>query len=251
MMGKGKFEQSAAHKAPVITMGNLTPEALRSWEMGCKQYFLHRSVAAAEQVHKVAWNLHDTQIQDWYINNNERLNGLSFADFIAKVHDCWLPSNWAALTRQKMLSPIQGSCPFYEWVVEIQSQNSILCNMPSHLMEAAVKYHLEAHMHHDLALDYCSTEIAGEESLHRWVEKVRLREIAKQKEAVDAALCAANRPPECRLVSGQGTSQKSFRSKGTVDTNKPTSNTKFVQLPALTVEEQRLLQENEGCFKCR
>ncbi|KAF9228970.1 hypothetical protein BS17DRAFT_691775, partial [Gyrodon lividus] len=43
----------------------------------------------------IAWNLQDTQIQDWYINNNKWLNELSFANFIAKVCNCWLPCDWA------------------------------------------------------------------------------------------------------------------------------------------------------------
>ncbi|KIK78068.1 hypothetical protein PAXRUDRAFT_36705 [Paxillus rubicundulus Ve08.2h10] len=126
-----------------------------------------------------------------------------------------------------MLSLLQNSCPFFEWAVKIQSQNSILHNTPSHLTDDALKYHLEVRMHHNLALDYCSMDIAGEENLWGWVEKVRLlddrwlREIVKQREAVDATLCAASHPSECCLVPGQTMGQKPFGSK-----------------------------ENEGCFKC-
>ncbi|KIJ05142.1 hypothetical protein PAXINDRAFT_53754, partial [Paxillus involutus ATCC 200175] len=186
---------------------------------------------------------------DWYINDDDRLNALSFTDFIAEVRNCWLPSDWAALTRQKMLSSMQGSRPFQEWAVEIQSQNAILRSTTSHLTEASVKYHLEAHMHPDLALDYRATEIAQELVLRKWVEKVRLlddkrlREIAKQKEAVDAAFRAVNRTSDKRSTTGQAPKSG--------DNSKTPSNVKFVRLPALTAEERKLLQDNEGCFKCR
>jgi hypothetical protein len=141
--------------------GDVTPEALRSWEMSCKQYFLHRSVMPIDQVRKVAWNLQGPQIQDWYINDDDCLNDLSFMDFIMEVRSCWLPSNWVALTRQKMLSSMQDSHPF-----------------PQHPVTAQIP-------------------------------------------------------------------------KSGASSSEIPSNVMFIRLPALTIEERKLLQDNEGCFKCR
>ncbi|KIK90911.1 hypothetical protein PAXRUDRAFT_799867 [Paxillus rubicundulus Ve08.2h10] len=119
----------------------------------------------------------------------------------------------------------------------------------SHLSETSVKYHLEAHMHPDLALDYHARDIAQELILCKWVEKVRLlddkrlREIAKQKEAVDTVLRTVNRPSDKCPVTGQALKSG--------DNSRTPSNIKFVRLPALTTEEHKLLQDNKRCFKCR
>ncbi|KAF9225579.1 hypothetical protein BS17DRAFT_878973 [Gyrodon lividus] len=146
MAGKGRYKQSAAHKAPIITVGNITPEALRSWEMGCKQYFLHRSIDSTEQVQKIAWNLQDPHIQDWYINDYDRIDKLTFSAFIG--------------------SPILlGNKAFSEWAIDVRTQNTILHGTTSHLTDASLKYHLEAHMHPDLTCKYRATEYSTEDGL--------------------------------------------------------------------------------------
>ncbi|KAF9218370.1 hypothetical protein BS17DRAFT_811703 [Gyrodon lividus] len=211
MAGKGRYESSAAHKAPIITVGNITPEALQSWEMGCKQYFLHRSIDSAEQVQKIAWNLQDPCIQDWYINDYDRIDKLTFSAFMEEVRSWWLPSDWATITHQKMLASTQGNKVFSEWAIDVQTQNTILHGMTSHLTDASLKYHLEAHMHPDLACKYRATKYSTEDVLRKWIEK-------------------------------------SLRGGG--DAVKSSTTNKFLRLPALTMDEQKILQDNEGCFKC-
>lgn len=85
MSSKGHFKQIAVHKAPLVTAGDITPEALCSWEMGCKQYFRIKTITTADQVANVAWNLQDLHVQDWYSNDTDRLNGLSFDAFMLEV----------------------------------------------------------------------------------------------------------------------------------------------------------------------
>ncbi|KAF9236821.1 hypothetical protein BU15DRAFT_49524 [Melanogaster broomeanus] len=249
MTGKGKFEQAAAHKAPIITPGDLTPEALRAWEMGCRQYFLHRSVEAADQVAKVAWNLQDPRMRDWYLNDTETFDALTFKAFVDAVRSTWLPSDWAVTARQKMLASTQGNKHFNEWAIEVESQNALLRGTASHLNDAALKYHLEAHMHPDLALEYRSADISAEEALRPWIEKVRLldekrsRDVARQREAVEKAI-KANHAPSADRRSAFASSSKPLGA--TLSSNRP-----FVRLPPLTTEERKLLQDNDGCFKCR
>ena len=45
-----------------LTAGDITPEALRAWEMGCLQFFRQKGLAEEEQVGKVAWNLQDPRV---------------------------------------------------------------------------------------------------------------------------------------------------------------------------------------------
>ncbi|KAG6328379.1 hypothetical protein ID866_10711 [Astraeus odoratus] len=197
----GHCKQSNPNKAPALTAGDVTPEALHAWEMGCHHFFRQKDIADADQVARVAWNLQDPHIQDWYTNSSDCLNQLTFPKFMSEVHLYWLPSDWAATVHQKMLSSTQGSKPFHLWAVEIESLNILLHGSDSHLSEANLHYHLEFHMNLDLCADYHSSSIADKKDFHKWIEKVYLldekcfRDLAKQKEAVEATLHASGHQP--------------------------------------------------------
>ncbi|KAG2111496.1 uncharacterized protein F5147DRAFT_771645 [Suillus discolor] len=52
-------ESASVSKPPVLTAGELTPEVLRSWEMGCTQFFLYKEVKDIEIVKRVAWGMQE------------------------------------------------------------------------------------------------------------------------------------------------------------------------------------------------
>ena len=58
-----EYQQASTMKPPVLTPGTVSPEQLHMWEMGCLQYFHHKTISAADQVQYVAWGLHDPRIQ--------------------------------------------------------------------------------------------------------------------------------------------------------------------------------------------
>ncbi|KAI5991228.1 hypothetical protein EDD15DRAFT_2169563, partial [Pisolithus albus] len=123
----GRCEQPAPSKAPpILTPGDITPEALRAWELGCENFFSLKGIAASDQVLKVAGSLLDPRVQDWYSNNRTRLVALSFSAFMTEVRKYWLPSTWAAQVRTKMLSSSQGTKAFHHWAVEVESLNVLL-----------------------------------------------------------------------------------------------------------------------------
>jgi len=243
----GRCEQPATNKPPLLTPGDLTPEALQAWEMGCRRFFRQKDVAERDQVGRVAWNLQEPRVQDWYISDYDRLNALSFAEFMQEVRSYWLPSDWVAVVRQKMWASTQGEKPFHVWAAEIQSQNVLLHGDPSHLSDERLCYYLESHMHADLLADYRLADVAAEKDLCKWIEKVRLldekrlRDILRQKGAVEAALRASNRRPL------QASHMTNVRSR---DTKAAAEGKTRVHLPPLTKEERKLLQDNSGCFKC-
>ena len=242
----GRCEQVAPNKVPLLTAGEITPEALHAWEMGCLQFFRQKEIAAKDQVGRVAWNLQDPRVQDWYVNDSERLNALTFAAFMLEVRSYWLPSDWATMVRQKLLSSTQGDKAFHVWAAEVQSQNVLLRGNASHLSDDNLHYHLESHMNVDLIADYRSANVEAEQDLRKWIEKVRhldekrLHDVARQKEAVETAL-RANRQP---LQTSRSMNTKSKESKMTGD------KTTLTRLPRLTPEEQKLLNDNEGRYKC-
>ena len=95
----------------------------------------------------------------------------------------WLPSDWASELCLKMLSSCQGSSPFHEWVVDVQTQNSILVNNTVHMSDANLRYHFEAHMHKDLAIEYRTSDAKDEADLCKWIEKVKRLNEKRQCEA--------------------------------------------------------------------
>ncbi|KAG1786930.1 uncharacterized protein HD556DRAFT_1247607, partial [Suillus plorans] len=249
-----RVEQLSASKPPFLTAGELTPEALRSWELGCTQFFLHKEVKEGEMVKKVAWGMQDPVMQDWYSNNQVHLDKLTFKDYMAEVRSYWLPSGWADTVRRKMLSSTQGQRPFHEWASEFQSRNTLLRGTTSHLADANILYHLESHMNPELAADYQAEQIS-ETDLRKWIEKVRLlderrlRYLVRQRDAVDAALRAerARSGGEKKFTAGTRYNARA----GQTATSTTSSSKTFTRLPTLTDNERQLLRDNDGCFKCR
>ncbi|KAG2097023.1 uncharacterized protein F5147DRAFT_778161 [Suillus discolor] len=155
--------------------GELTPEALRAWEMACMQFFLHKEVKDIEMVKKV-------------------ILGMQELDYMTEVRRYWLPSGWADTVHWKMLVSTQGQRPFHEWAVDVQGQNTLLRGTTSHLADANILYHLEVHMNAELAADY-HTEQISENNLCKWVEKVWLLDekclcyLTRQREALFSDAC--------------------------------------------------------------
>lgn len=244
-----RVEQAAPSKPPALSAGQITPEVLRAWENGCTQFFLHKEVKDDKKVKKVAWGMQDPIVKDWYLNDQAKLDALTFAEYMKEVRMYWLPTDWADTVRRKMLASIQGQRPFSEWAVDVQSQNTLLRGTTSHLDDKNLLYHLEAHMNNDLAANYHAEGIS-EPVLCKWVEKVRLLDekrlhyVARQKEAVDTALRAER--------AQAGTERKSSNARPFTKNQSASTSTKtFVHLPTLSDVERQLLRDNDGCFKCR
>lgn len=86
-------DQPAPTKPPFLTPGEITPEVLRKWEMGCRQFFKHKKIPAEEQVGTVAWGMQEPTIQEWYLNDQDRMDKLTFKEYMAEVRTYWLPSD--------------------------------------------------------------------------------------------------------------------------------------------------------------
>ncbi|KIK36858.1 hypothetical protein CY34DRAFT_93677, partial [Suillus luteus UH-Slu-Lm8-n1] len=248
-----RTEQPSASKPPFLTVGEVTPEALRSWEMGCTQFFMHKDVAENEMVKKVAWGMQDPRIQDWYLVNRKEIDELTFDEYMAEVRRVWLPTGWADTVRRKMLASTQGQRSFMEWAIDVQSQNTILRGTPSHLADANILYHLEAHLNADLAADYQAENIV-EDDLKTWLDKVRVLDekrlcyLVRQKDAVDSTL----RAERSRSSADKKTNTTTrVGAKGSTTQSKDTTSKPFTRLPTLTDTERQLLRDNDGCFKCR
>ena len=240
MTGKARFEQTAGNKPPILSPGDLSPEELRKWETGCCQYFKVKMIAADNQVSHVTWNLQDPRIQDWYATEADRLNTLAFNDFMKDVRKTWLPLDWDTTIRQKMLASSQHARPFREWTVEVQSLNTILHNMLSHLNNAALRFHLEARMHPDLQKKCRLVTLPLADDLRTWLEKVSLlnkereNDARRQRQLFDAMLRDSRSQPRSTHAT-QPPSRFTTRTTSSL-----------ARLAALTPDERCLLMDNDG-----
>jgi len=147
-----------------------------------------------------------------------------------------------------MLSSRQGSWPFHEWVVNVQTQNSILINDTAHMTDGNLRYHFEAHMHKDLANEYRTLDTKDEADLCRWIEKVKkldekqLQEARSLRDQIEASLRASGKP---RTYDER---HPPTDPSGPHAPKPPSSG--MIRLPGLTDKERKLLRDNEGCFKC-
>ncbi|KIO00253.1 hypothetical protein M404DRAFT_153059, partial [Pisolithus tinctorius Marx 270] len=224
---------------PFLTAGDITPEGLCSWELGCENYFWLKSIAEDVQVAKVVGHLLDPRVQDWISNNGDQLTALTFAEFMDEVSTYWLPSDWAEAIQQKMLSSTQGNKAFHLWAVEVESLNVLLQGSEFHLTEDHLHFHLESHMHPDLTAEYRLTAACHEKKFCAWLDLVCLLDKKHIHDAtkLNAALRKKPFQPSC-LVNTTASNSKA-----------PDGRT-CIHPPALTVEECQLLCDNSGCFKC-
>ncbi|KAG1761950.1 hypothetical protein EDD22DRAFT_894206 [Suillus occidentalis] len=251
-----RVEQKAANMLPILAVGEISPEVLLAWEMGCRQFLMHKNVPDTEMVRKVAWGMRDPMIQTWYLDNHNRFNKLSFAEYMKEVRSYWLPSNWDFTVRRKMWSSMQGQRPFNEWAFEIQSLNNLLQDTPSHLTDTDLRRHLEARMHSDLVDKYYAEKII-ETDLRKWIEMVgllddqRLLDIERFKELHEAVWRAERRKITTSKKSASSARSKPKAGRNMSTTSISSSSRPFTRLPRLTDDERQLLRDNEGCFKCR
>ncbi|KAH0826200.1 hypothetical protein J3R83DRAFT_5635 [Lanmaoa asiatica] len=126
MTGKARFEQTAGNKPPILSPGDVSPEELHKWETGCRQYFKVKTIAVEYQVTHVAWNLQDLRVQDWYTMEANRLNTLTFDDFMKEVRKTWLPVGLGHNNPPKDAWIFQQAKSFRKWTIEVQSLNTDL-----------------------------------------------------------------------------------------------------------------------------
>ncbi|KAG1880280.1 hypothetical protein C8R48DRAFT_587911, partial [Suillus tomentosus] len=190
--------------------------------------------------------LEDGILTDWYITNRVALDAMTFDEYMKDFRANWLDSDWAAQVRKKLLSSTQGTRPFPEWAAELQSTNALLTGESSYFSKTLMRNQLEANMNDDLSADCRHEGVHEEVDLKKWMEKVkrldekRLRTVARQKEAIDAALSSRNRQPFAPRTNLPKPNQPSEHTAKT-----------STRVPPLSDTERQLLNKHEGCFKCR
>jgi hypothetical protein len=82
-------------KRPMISTGAMSPELLHRFEHHARGYLQSKDgLDAKNYVNHIVYSFEDLLFSDWYQSQQELLSILSFTDFMARVHACWLPKRW-------------------------------------------------------------------------------------------------------------------------------------------------------------
>jgi hypothetical protein len=196
----------------------------------------------------------DHRIADWISTDRECIVALPFATFIAEFRTNYLAEDWEEDTLRELLSMTQGNSTFWDYAVAIQSKNSLLQDTVSHLPNDKLHHQLGAGMEIRLSKKVSSEKLNKVVDFRKWLNKVRrcdeiLRAEREEyeriaKEARDSSHRVNNvNEPSSRRVPNNNTFASMTASTATSASRK--------QCPKLLDSECKLLNDNEGCLKCR
>lgn len=256
MLSQLKFatvEQDTSSKVPFLQPGEITADIMREYETACLGYFNNKEIAKNKQVRKILAGLHDSRIQDWIAVDHEHFLGLTFAEFMKEFRTAYLPEDWEEIARIELLGTVQKDDTFWDFAVNIQTKNSLLCNTQSYLDKEQLHHHLEASMTPKLSL-CCRLEKSSKVvKFEDWVIEVKHVDDLLRSERADFEVLAKS----TREVSRRSNAlNKPFCHVNTNHQNPGSSyarlvHTPRISLPKLLDSKRQLIYDNNSCLKCR
>jgi hypothetical protein len=244
---------------PVLTAGKITPLVLQSWSLACKRYMKHAGKKPEEIVSFVAEAMLEPRLVAWYQAGQARIDALTLDNYLDELSKLVLEKNWAHKIRDTIISSKQGNRAFIDWKIELENLNAILTTTsPTHaLTEDGLKVQLEANLNSELKINLLN-EPALAAKLDAWSIEVKERddrvkaENARTQRIIDAsnAARAAKRGEKKDLLSRLSDPPRTASVRST-NTGTSTSDTTRRYLPKLQDKEKRLLNDHEGCTRCR
>ena len=250
-----EVQTSKMKDCPVLTAGKITPLTLQSWSLACKRYMKHADKKADEIVSFVAEAMQEPRLIAWYQAGQTRIDALTLDQYLEELSKLVLEKNWAHKIRDTIISSKQGDRPFFDWKIEMENLNAILTtSSPTHaLTEEGLRIQLEANLNLELKTNLFNEPVLATK-LDAWSVEVKERddrvraENARTQRLIDAnnAARAAKRGEKRDLLS-RLTDPPRPR-----PTHAGTSGEAAQRyLPKLQEKEKRLLNEHEGCTRCR
>ncbi|KAJ7349403.1 hypothetical protein DFH08DRAFT_697561, partial [Mycena albidolilacea] len=265
------YAEVEAHtsRPPVLTKGDITPLVIRDFENAALNWFSIKAVPEAQQVSNILGSFRDPRYIAWLRPSGERsrVKNLSFDDFMSELREKYLPVDWEAVTRNEILSSrMKESQTFDEFYTEIIGLGSLLEGTDSALDDTRLRHTLEAGMCADLEVEYREDTVAkavAHDQMDKWAKEVRridekrIRDLAKQRRIAAEIHKAEKRKAN---TDGDRNSKKPFLSSSKANTSiaaptapsTPSASTSAPKgCPKLTDIERALLNEHDGCNKCR
>ena len=240
---------------PTLTAGRLTPTVHQEWTIACHRYLKHAQIKPDEIVSFVADAMLDPRLVSWYHGDQTRIDKLTLPKYLEELAELMLDRNWAHLLKMEILSSRQGNQEFIFWKIGVETKNAILKNTaPAYAMTPeALKLQLEANLNDDLKLDL-NTEPVLTTEFQAWSREVKerddrlrfTRDRMQREIAANNAIRSARRSDKRDLASRLS---KPSTSSGSISQQLVSAIRH--RLPKLTDAEKKLLDEHEGCNRCR
>jgi hypothetical protein len=157
----------------------------------------------------------------------------------------YLDEDWEESTRRELLSMSQGSKPFWDFAVAVQSKNSLLSGTASHLEEDKLRHQLEAAMEERLSKKCTAEKTNKIVKFKEWLSDVKHVDDLLRAERKEFEAIAKNSREAGRRQNALAEPSRRFNSSAS------NSNAGRKSCPKLTDMERQLLYDNEGCLKCR
>lgn len=243
-------------KAPVLTAGDISPGVMMDFENAALDFFVSKSVPADKHVTMIIPGIKDLRIRDWISADRARIIILPFLDFMKEMRANYLQQDWEDQIRNKILTSTLASSKtsFWNWSQQLLKLNCLLRGTSSEFDDAALRNHLEAHLDEELRNRLKHNEARKDKVLKTWINSVRLLDEARavetkrQRELIEETIDRQAKRQNTKTETLRGPSRRG----NTTPTNTTTSSaSSYVKLPPLSDTERTLLNEHDGCTKCR
>jgi hypothetical protein len=201
----------------------------------------------------------DLRIHDWISAEHARLVELPFLDFMKEMHINYLHQDWEDQIRNQILTSTLTSSQtsFWNWSQKLLKLNCLLRGTASVFDDAALRNHLEAHLDEELHARLKHNKARKDKVLKTWIASVRLIDEARavetkrHRELIEETLDHQAKRQNTKTDALRGPARRGNTSQPNANTTGSSSASNFVKLPPLTDTERTLLNEHEGCMKCR
>ncbi len=228
--------------APSLGEGRITPGVLSAWENYCFQYFRDREIEDDRKVQKACMQIGNELILDWYHADIERFDNMSWEDFTEAIRLRFLPKGWALDIHAEIFGKKQDiMTPFEDYVLDIEKLNARLRGSDLRLTELALRSIITANMCADLRAlidDPTTMAVANFIDWKAIVASADGRHLQTLRSITTMLAARSN-----RTTSSWTQPKPGGRPPGSSGTR--------TSLPSLTTPEKQLLNEHQGCYKCR
>ncbi|KAH9939459.1 hypothetical protein B0H21DRAFT_698417 [Amylocystis lapponica] len=230
---------SSPKHVPLLTSRKITPQVLTNWEHACRVYFKEKDVANAKKVAKVTGGLQDELVRDWYFNDADTLDALSWANFLKEMRKRWLPKGWVDRTLTDLLRSRQRDDePFEDWVISIEKLNTLLRGTTAHLDNTHLRTQICAAACEELRILCDEDTLKDVEDYRDWKNAVIASDVKHLRDRL-------------RILKLLGTKGKPTGGSTAASSASGQPGEKGDRPPRLTKDEKELLRKYSGCFTCR
>ncbi|OJT03284.1 Transposon Tf2-1 polyprotein, partial [Trametes pubescens] len=248
-MSNAEAEVKTSSKGPpVLCDGKITPSVLNKWELGCMQYFREKEIEDDKMVLRVGGSIANEVVRDWYINDYERYDTMTWDAFLAAIRFRFLPKGWASSIRSQIIGTRQShDQSFDDFSFELEKLNARLRSTGFRFTDDALRVIMAANVVEDLRLAIEEELIVSLENYVDWKDAVSSADYRRLR-----MRDLVNRTVNARASAS---AKAASASKTTTSTTRTivagTSSSSRINLPRLTDEEKKLLNDHKGCYKCR